>query len=224
MHRYCLSDGLVGWGKFKQGVLILAAAMLLAPNPASEAATGYNLGDTVADFTGTNADGTGSVSLYDNLGQKTILAISANWCEPCKEIAAISNDIIADLANSGISVNWIELLGEGVSSIPATPADGTAWADEFNFDYNDVWIGSAVTDAYNGLGSALVQGPYLFQIPLFVILDEDLKILGAMVPQSYDPIEFSETVQSVYNIPEPATASFCLMGLGLLSVQRRRKL
>ena len=201
----------------KKSLALSVFSCLLAASPA-QAGFGYDIGDTVPDFVGTHADGLDDTSLYDLLGQKTVLNLSASWCVPCQDAATAAGQIKSILSTLGHDVNWIEILFEnGSYQRPATVVDGLDWADTYGVDYDEVWIGDQATAAFQGFVDALP--PFVgFSIPWFVVLDENMTVIGN-INEYLGANALAEQVNAIYT-PEPT--SLALLGLAGLAILRRR--
>jgi peroxiredoxin len=83
----------------------MPVVFLLAAVPA----TGYEIGDTVADFTLPDLTGT-EVSLHDHLGEIIVLNFFTTWCPGCNiEAAHLENDIWQVYAEQGVTVIAVDI-------------------------------------------------------------------------------------------------------------------
>ncbi len=95
------------------GALLLLCALLLLAQPAQ---AGYQLGDTIDDFTLNDLSGT-PVSLSDFAGDIVLINFFATWCPGCNvEAGILENDIHQVYRDQGVTVIAIDMQ-EQVASV-----------------------------------------------------------------------------------------------------------
>jgi len=86
-------------------VLILSAVLLVLAGSAA----GYELGDTVENFTLPHLTG-GEVSLHDHLGEIIILNFFTTWCPGCNEEAGhLENDIWQVYRDDNVTIIAVDI-------------------------------------------------------------------------------------------------------------------
>ncbi len=166
---------------------ILPAALLIMAGTAA----GYELGDTVADFTLPHLTGD-EVSLHDHLGEVIVLNFFTTWCPGCNEEAAhLENDIWLVYRNDDVTVIAVDIqelqpLVEG-------------WAAAQGVTYS-IWMAPDWT--------LFDQFPQAAGIPYNVILDRNLVIRYASIGFDLSAItDMIETIIDEGRVPV-ATASW----------------
>ncbi len=86
-------------------IFILSAAFLALAGTSA----GYEVGDTVEDFTLPHLSG-GDVSLHDHLGEIIVLNFFTTWCPGCNEEAAhLENDIWQIYGDNDVTVIAVDI-------------------------------------------------------------------------------------------------------------------
>ena len=135
--------------------LFLPAVLLVLAGVAS----GYEVGDTVADFALPDLMGT-EVSLHDHLGEIIVLNFFTTWCPGCNEEADhLENDIWQVYGDQGVTVIAVDI------QEPAPLVQG--WAAAMGVTYN-IWMAPDWT-LFN-------QFPQSAGIPYNAVLDRNLVI------------------------------------------------
>jgi peroxiredoxin len=128
------------------------------------AASGYEIGDTVEDFTLPDLTGT-EVSLYDHLGEIIVLNFFTTWCPGCNEEAAhLENDIWQVYQNQGVTVIAVDIQ----EMVPLVQG----WAAAMGVTYL-IWMAPDWT--------LFEQFPQSAGIPYNTVLDRNLVIRYASV-------------------------------------------
>ncbi len=137
-------------------VWIISVLLLILAGPA----VGYEIGDTVADFTLPDLQG-GEASLYDHMGEIILLNFFTTWCPGCNEEAIhLENDIKAAYAEeNGVTVIALDL------QEPAPLVEG--WVAAQNVTYH-VWLAPD--------WDLFAEFPNTLAIPYSAILDREMKI------------------------------------------------
>ncbi len=139
----------------------LLAAMLMV---LTGTAAGYEVGDTVADFTLPDLEGT-EVSLHDHLDEIIVLNFFTTWCPGCNEEAAhLEEDIWQVYAEQGVTVIAVD--------IQEFPALVQGWAAAQGVTYA-IWMAPDWT--------LFEQFPQSAGIPYNAVLDRYLVIRYASV-------------------------------------------
>jgi len=88
---------------------ILTAVLLVLTGSAVGSAAGYELGDTVVDFTLPDMTGV-DVSLHDHLGEIIVLNFFTTWCPGCNEEAGhLENDVWQVYGDEGVTVIAVDI-------------------------------------------------------------------------------------------------------------------
>ena len=140
--------------------LFLPAALLVLAG----AAFGYEIGDTVDDFTLPDLTGT-EVSLYDHLGEIIVLNFFTTWCPGCNEEADhLENDIWQVYGDQNVTVIAVDI------QEPVPLVQG--WAAALGVTYA-IWMAPDWT--------LFEQFPQSAAIPYNAVLDRNLVIRYATV-------------------------------------------
>jgi cytochrome c biogenesis protein CcmG/thiol:disulfide interchange protein DsbE len=134
--------------------IITAALLVLAGG-----AHGYEVGDTVEDFTLPDLEGI-EVSLHDHVGEIIVLNFFTTWCPGCNEEAAhLEGDIWQVYADQGVTVIAVD--------IQEFPALVQGWAAAQGVTYA-IWMAPD--------WSLFYQFPQSAGIPYNAVLDKNLVI------------------------------------------------
>jgi peroxiredoxin len=152
-------------------------------------ATGYEVGDTVADFTLPDLAGL-EVSLHDHVGEIIVLNFFTTWCPGCNEEAAhLEGDIWQVYADQGVTVIAVD--------IQEFQALVQGWAAALGVTYA-IWMAPDWT--------LFEQFPQSAGIPYNAVLDRNLVIRYASV--GFDLNAITSMVEEIIDENQvPATLS-----------------
>ena len=143
---------------------ILTAVLLVLAGSAVGSAAGYELGDTVEDFTLPDLTGA-EVSLHDHLGEIIVLNFFTTWCPGCNEEAGhLENDVWQVYRDDGVTVIALD--------IQELPPLVQGWAAAQGVTY-PIWMAPDWT--------LFDQFPQAAGIPYNVVLDRTLVIRYASI-------------------------------------------
>jgi peroxiredoxin len=155
-------------------IFILSAAFLALAGTAA----GYEVGDTVEDFTLPHLTG-GDVSLHDHLGEIIVLNFFTTWCPGCNEEAAhLENDIWQiygddDVTVIAVDIQELQPLVEG-------------WAAAQGVTYS-IWMAPDWT--------LFEQFPQAAGIPYNAVLDRNLVIRYASI--GFDLSAITDMIETI---------------------------
>jgi len=139
--------------------ILLAVLLIMA-----RTAAGYEIGDTVDDFTLPDLTGT-DVSLHDHLGEIIVLNFFATWCPGCNEEAGhLENDIWQVYQDNGVTVIAVDIQ----ELLPLVQG----WAAAMGVTY-PIWMAPDWT--------LFEQFPQAAGIPYNAVLDRNLVIRYASI-------------------------------------------
>ncbi len=144
----------------KFAIFILLAVFLVLAGTAA----GYEVGDTVEDFTLPHLTG-GDVSLHDHLGEIIVLNFFTTWCPGCNEEAGhLENDIWQVYGDDDVTVIAVD--------IQELPPLVEGWAASQGVTYS-IWMAPDWT--------LFEQFPQAAGIPYNAVLDRNLVIRYASI-------------------------------------------
>ena len=127
---------------------------------------GYTGGDTLPNCSLTNQDG-GSAKVHDAAGDRVLVVVSAEWCEPCAESADDAQALYDTLSAEFGFTMYETLIQDGSYNDAVSESVLQSWYDTHGMTTLDVW-----TDGLESCIDPFTTG----ELPVFVIADEDLVI------------------------------------------------
>jgi peroxiredoxin len=158
MNKWSWPDGTGQWPDFSEG---------------SPQGSGYDIGDTIADFAGLDQYGN-EISLHQFNGAVILMDFSAGWCGPCKTVAATAETMYQKHKENGFVIvhNMIDDFSYGGGITDDTFL--STWADEYDITF-------PVLGEYDGATLSGLNTSGLFEggVPFMILIDQDMKIAGA---------------------------------------------
>jgi len=127
---------------------------------------GYTIGETVPNCALTNQDGE-AADVHAAAGDRVLLVVSAEWCEPCAEAADDAQAMYDTLSAEFGFTLYETLIQDADYNDDVSQGVLQAWADLHGFTTLDVW-----TDGLASCVDPFTTG----ELPVFVVADEELVI------------------------------------------------
>jgi peroxiredoxin len=154
-----------------------------SPSPAPDPALGWDLGQRAPDVDLPDQRGE-TVHLSDFAGDVVMVALSACWCAPCRDLARESERLAARFADQGFVP--VTVLLEDVSGLPVAVDEAAGWAAELGVTE------PVLADRDQRTRPALAAG-----FPTVVLLDRERVVVG--VTDAADPDALAALVESEPN-------------------------
>jgi len=134
---------------------------------------GWGMGERVTPFTAVDQFGQ-TLALEQFYGNVILIDFGAGWCGPCRTVARTAEADFRSLADDGfLIIHYMIDDNQGGNGV-TDPAFIKGWADQYGLTFPVVW--DSELSAYQG---AVRGGLYQGGIPFMMLLDQELKVVGA---------------------------------------------
>ncbi len=148
---------------------------------------GYSVGDTLPGCELTNQDGD-TTSTHDAEGDRILLTVGAEWCEPCAEAADDAEALNSELGAGGGFTMFEVLIQDANWGEDVSQSVLQDWQDDHGLTSVDVWT--------DGVESCVDPFATAGELPVFVIVDETL-VIREIITNGYNETVEQQIIDTV---------------------------